>query len=544
MRRVLALVLLLVVVFTAIPLTAQAAYENTYKNTGDQRADIVGVALTQVGYREGKGTGLNNNDTKYGDWAGWPGTEWCGWFVSWCANQANIPTSVLPKCGSGGASGWGFGSSYYTSSQYTPRSGDLFFKKNMGHVGIVYYVEGNYFYTLEGNTSTSGWEGHSVMIRRRALSEFYFASPRYTSDSGSSLPPAHTHSYQKSFESGHPHKEIARCACGNSYYTGETRTDANCSTCKAQNCDHNYGSWKDYNSSNHRKTCSKCGNAVNQSHSWVDDEVVKEPTCKDKGQVKQHCSVCNRTRTQNIDKLDEHIFKDWIDAGNGKHMRQCEFCDEKEEADHQIMVDLEKKPVFLTDSKSHWNQCADCGMKMQPKTHTLEEQFDDEYHWQFCQECQQAVDKLPHEFSHGCDNECNKCKFTRKTEHVYAEVLTNDDANTHWYACVNCQAKKDETAHSFILKPWEGDTQIEACAECGYLTGKVVVPTEWERLQKKSVACLTTLGSWIVPMELEGVWHMSIGIGAIVLALLILILTPCLIVRGVKKRKKKKAAAK
>ena len=73
MRKILALALLAVLLIRSLPLTVSADYENTYTNTGDQRADIIGVALTQVGYQEGKGTGLYNNDTKYGDWAGWPG---------------------------------------------------------------------------------------------------------------------------------------------------------------------------------------------------------------------------------------------------------------------------------------------------------------------------------------------------------------------------------------------------------------------------------------------------------------------------------------
>ena len=59
------------------PLTASAAYENTYTNTGNQRDDIIGVAKTQIGYREG-----NNNDTKYGDWYGLPNQPWCAMFIS------------------------------------------------------------------------------------------------------------------------------------------------------------------------------------------------------------------------------------------------------------------------------------------------------------------------------------------------------------------------------------------------------------------------------------------------------------------------------
>ncbi len=62
------------------------AYPNTWKNTGNQIEDLIGVAMTQVGYYGTEwGTG-----TKYGAWYGGNMTmqPWCGMFVSWCGNQA------------------------------------------------------------------------------------------------------------------------------------------------------------------------------------------------------------------------------------------------------------------------------------------------------------------------------------------------------------------------------------------------------------------------------------------------------------------------
>lgn len=61
-KRILSLLLTIVMMLSIVPLAtvqSSAAYENTYKNTGNQRADIIGVALTQKGYKEG-----NNNSTK------------------------------------------------------------------------------------------------------------------------------------------------------------------------------------------------------------------------------------------------------------------------------------------------------------------------------------------------------------------------------------------------------------------------------------------------------------------------------------------------
>ena len=57
--RRLSLLMAILIVLSLLPqlaIPAQAAYENTYKNTGDHRKDIIGVALTQVGYLEGNGS--------------------------------------------------------------------------------------------------------------------------------------------------------------------------------------------------------------------------------------------------------------------------------------------------------------------------------------------------------------------------------------------------------------------------------------------------------------------------------------------------------
>ena len=57
---------------------------------------ILNVAAGEVGVQEG-----SDGYTKYGAWYGFPRDPWCAMFVSWCANQAHIPTSVIPKTARG-----------------------------------------------------------------------------------------------------------------------------------------------------------------------------------------------------------------------------------------------------------------------------------------------------------------------------------------------------------------------------------------------------------------------------------------------------------
>ncbi len=94
-------------------------YPNTWTNTGNQIEDLIGVAMTQVGYWGTEyGTG-----TKYGAWYGMTYAPWCGMFISWCANQAGIPTSVILK--SARANEYRRSGTYHYKDGYTPKRGDL-----------------------------------------------------------------------------------------------------------------------------------------------------------------------------------------------------------------------------------------------------------------------------------------------------------------------------------------------------------------------------------------------------------------------------------
>lgn len=82
-------------------------FVNTHLNTGDQAQDLISVALTQVGYvgsnspydEDGILDPGNKRDdyTKYCRFLDIPGNPWCASFVSWCAFQAGIPTTVITR---------------------------------------------------------------------------------------------------------------------------------------------------------------------------------------------------------------------------------------------------------------------------------------------------------------------------------------------------------------------------------------------------------------------------------------------------------------
>lgn len=235
--RIIPLLLAVCMLFSSVVLPAEASnpggvdYVNTHVNTGNQRQDIIAVAMTQLGYRE-----KNENDTKYGDWYGLPNQPWCAMFVSWCARQADISTDIIKRCA------WAhpntFGIPYYHGSSYTPKPGDLFFTEGFTHVGLVLYVEGDFFYCIEGNGKYHDYtvpddpdeDSYYVMINKRLIRSYYFGVPPYEGCDKD-------HDYVKGHDSGHPHKEYYECrTCGDKYYTGYTACVTSCSRCFSCGC--------------------------------------------------------------------------------------------------------------------------------------------------------------------------------------------------------------------------------------------------------------------------------------------------------------------
>ncbi len=173
-------------------------FPNTHRNTGGNTADIIAVAKTQIGYTElststGKPLtkGQDGGYTKYGAWFGAPTTAWCAFFVAWCANQAGVSTSVIPRIGNCASMVNWFSKRgrYFPKSGFTPKAGDLiFFNWNGGatakHIGIVTGVKGNEVYVVEGNTGSSvGYRAEAKTRKKNASYILGYARPAYNDGS-------------------------------------------------------------------------------------------------------------------------------------------------------------------------------------------------------------------------------------------------------------------------------------------------------------------------------------------------------------------------
>ena len=170
--------------------------------TGDGVTDLLAVAISQLGYIEGKnqdgfygsqeGGGYGNytefcyNMGSVGGYA----YAWCAAFVSWCLLQSRCTDQNTQGAWCRNHSGdknyiwrevgcyrWynqlkSVGYGYADDGKYIPKSGDLIFFESSEHIGIVRYSKNGRVYTIEGNTSSGegvASEGGGVYCKNYAI---------------------------------------------------------------------------------------------------------------------------------------------------------------------------------------------------------------------------------------------------------------------------------------------------------------------------------------------------------------------------------------
>lgn len=121
-------------------------------NKIDYKQRLLDLALSEAGYRE-----TSEAWTKFGEWYDplYANLDWCAMFVAYNANEAGIPTTIIPRL----AKVEFFKTTmerqgrFHYSGDYTPVAGDLIMFGNLSHIAIVLYVKDGRVYTMEGNTS-------------------------------------------------------------------------------------------------------------------------------------------------------------------------------------------------------------------------------------------------------------------------------------------------------------------------------------------------------------------------------------------------------
>lgn len=134
---------------------------------------VIAAAKAEVGYREGKTNGRNNNRQKFSknvpglEWS--DGQPWCATFVAWCARKAGA-ADLYPVTASCDVAGKWFKDRGRWSAYPAVGAQAFFgFPHDLNHTGIVYKFDANYIWTIEGNTNSNGSrEGDGVYLKKRA----------------------------------------------------------------------------------------------------------------------------------------------------------------------------------------------------------------------------------------------------------------------------------------------------------------------------------------------------------------------------------------
>ena len=159
---------------TKAPVTTQAPTTTTAKppvadtptTDASSLSKFLAIVKGEIGVKEKSYNNVKYNTWYYGTAVSAPNNSssqyaWCAVFISWCADQAGIPQSVIPKnAGSNYYYNWFKArGQFYKYSAVTPEPGDIIFidwgKQHGGvdHVGVVISVENGIVTTVEGNYS-------------------------------------------------------------------------------------------------------------------------------------------------------------------------------------------------------------------------------------------------------------------------------------------------------------------------------------------------------------------------------------------------------
>lgn len=364
---------------------ASAAYKNgIYYDklmdvdlTGDLRADIVNIAMSQIGYCEGDNVSHLGGEyegkkdyTEYGRWytknvLSWlTYSSWCAVFVSWCARVANIPDNVITnainaKPGTNEIRHFRNLAAVHERTEdngykidYVPLPGDLIFfdwdKKfnTWDHVGMVIDVVDDIVFTTEGNS------GNSVSLRTYRLDEMViraYGVPNYSSDAnyGNIYGPDHKHEWTAVKQSTCDKQGTKKCkTCGQTGVMFELG--------------HQYWVWGDV----HR-------DEDKPKYMHVD----KEPTCTEPGQKSFHCIRCGHRDKIEVIEPTDHAYKETerIESTCSVQGTVTYVCDN--DPSHVYIEKLETKPHVSGDwiivkeatyfeSGIDQKQCKYCSIKM------------------------------------------------------------------------------------------------------------------------------------------------------------------------------------
>ena len=278
----------------------------------------------------------------------------------------------------------------------------------------------------------------------------------------------------------------------------------------------------------------------NHSHKWDKGRVIKEPSCKEEGEILYTCSVCKGTKVEALAKTDNHQWGEWTTitkptcSTKGKEIRTCKVCSKTEERaiptiPHTIVKEADKAATCTENGYEGREYCSVCNTTIKERTiipatghqwgawrTTLAKTCTtDGKEVRECSKCSKTEERTIPATGHTLKKEegvaatCTKdghegntvCEVCRKTlkEGKVIPKLGHDWSNENG-KCTRCgESHKHSFGEGTTIKELTctQDGEIDyKCSKCGYIKKKITKATghEWGEWKTTLAQTCTTDG--------------------------------------------------
>ena len=278
----------------------------------------------------------------------------------------------------------------------------------------------------------------------------------------------------------------------------------------------------------------------NHSHKWDKGRVIKEPSCKEEGEILYTCSVCKGTKVEALAKTDNHQWGEWTTitkptcSTKGKEIRTCKVCSKTEERaiptiPHTIVKEADKAATCTENGYEGREYCSVCNTTIKERTiipatghqwgawrTTLAKTCTtDGKEVRECSKCSKTEERTIPATGHTLKKEegvaatCTKdghegntvCEVCRKTlkEGKVIPKLGHDWSNENG-KCTRCgESHKHSFGEGTTIKELTctQDGEIDyTCSECGYVKKEITKATghQWGEWQTTLAQTCTTDG--------------------------------------------------
>ena len=278
----------------------------------------------------------------------------------------------------------------------------------------------------------------------------------------------------------------------------------------------------------------------NHSHKWDKGRVIKEPSCKEEGEILYTCSVCKGTKVEALAKTDNHQWREWTTitkptcSTEGKESRTCTICGTTEERaiptiPHTVVKEADKAATCTENGYKGREYCSVCNTTIKERTiipatghqwgawrTTLAKTCTtDGKEVRECSKCSKTEERTIPATGHTLKKEegvaatCTKdghegntvCEVCRKTlkEGKVIPKLGHDWSNENG-KCTRCgESHKHSFGEGTTIKELTctQDEEIDyTCSECGYVKKEITKATghQWGEWQTTLAQTCTTDG--------------------------------------------------